>query len=218
MTDSKPQLRYLDEYGDVAVAAAVEISFYIRRSRTEIGAALFRALETFRRVVGPERLSHYYDTSEGAPDYARELNTQAWQAVREDLLDQRPPSGYAFAMREERFNLEGFYALCQCFQLEAPNVRIPTPYRASSLHFRLPAEYLEEHGPERVRELALTLAEGLPFNSGFVNLSLFVNGNESMWQLRETLRWRYLGLQGAQRCPPSSDQPGDGSPRGYRRM
>ena len=35
----------------------------------------------------------------------------------------------------------------------------------------LPTEYLEEHGPERVRALALELAEPLPFCSGHVGLA-----------------------------------------------
>jgi hypothetical protein len=38
--------------------------------------------------------------------------------------------------------------------------------------FFLPTEYLETHGPARVRELALELATGLPFNSGHAGLCL----------------------------------------------
>ncbi|WNG36522.1 DUF3396 domain-containing protein [Archangium violaceum] len=50
--------------------------------------------------------------------------------------------------------------------------RTPPEHSVSLLTATLPTEYLEEHGPGRVRELALDMASKLPFASGHVGLAL----------------------------------------------
>ncbi len=45
------------------------------------------------------------------------------------------------------------------------------PGAVCAVSFWLPPEYLEKHGPARVRELALDLAAPLPFNSGHASLA-----------------------------------------------
>jgi hypothetical protein len=44
---------------------------------------------------------------------------------------------------------------------------------ASLVSFSWPTEYLEKHGPGRVRELAMALASLLPFSSGHAGLSFY---------------------------------------------
>jgi hypothetical protein len=64
--------------------------------------------------------------------------------------------------------------------------------------FWLPSEYLEAYGPARVRQLALELSSGLPFNSGHAGFSLhFSEGGgltaEEHRQVRD-LAFRYPGM------------------------
>nr|WP_256445473.1 type VI immunity family protein [Pyxidicoccus parkwaysis] len=60
--------------------------------------------------------------------------------------------------------------------VEYRGLPIPSPWPrrehdASGLYLRLPTSFLEEQGPHRVREVALAVAEALPFNSGYVDLT-----------------------------------------------
>jgi hypothetical protein len=69
------------------------------------------------------------------------------------------------------------------------------PETTSSVSFYLPTEYLEEHGPHPVRELALELGTGLPFCSGHAGLSFLFP--EALLGMTETLRdeaFLYPGL------------------------
>lgn len=52
-----------------------------------------------------------------------------------------------------------------------PSFQEAEPDATSAVSFWLPTEYLEEHGPERVRNMALEIASALPFCSGNVGLS-----------------------------------------------
>nr|WCO03989.1 hypothetical protein [Cystobacter sp.] len=75
-------------------------------------------------------------------------------------------------------------------------IPLPWPERkddVSVLYLRLPTEYLEEQGPDRVRALALALAEELPFTSGYVDFVLCAD----KWDFGEALeliRPRYPGV------------------------
>jgi hypothetical protein len=61
--------------------------------------------------------------------------------------------------------------------------------------FFLPTEYLEEHGPGRVRELALELAAELPFNSGHAGLAyLFPEGLLGINKPIREVCFRYPGI------------------------
>lgn len=64
------------------------------------------------------------------------------------------------------------------------------------MSFSLPTEYLLEHGPARVRDLALELARDLPFTFGYASLA-FVSPN-GIWNLAPAelydLVVRYAGL------------------------
>ncbi len=63
------------------------------------------------------------------------------------------------------------------------------------MSFRLPTEFLEQHGPARVRELAVELATLLPFCSGHAGLSF--NGElDLLGVIPEVLKYcfRYPGI------------------------
>jgi hypothetical protein len=56
----------------------------------------------------------------------------------------------------------------------------------------LPTEYLEEQGQGRVQALAIDMAEGLPFSSGYVGLAF--SRPEAVPEAAEFVRRRYPGL------------------------
>ncbi|HLL04627.1 MAG TPA: DUF3396 domain-containing protein [Myxococcaceae bacterium] len=124
---------------------------------------MLSALELYLRYVGIGALGLYADM-EG--DW-RKLNAAGWELTRKQLtewacplisLNEDSPTGtrYAFhyAGRDEVFLTE---------QNE--------PEGMSEAIFWLPSEYLEEHGPGKVRELAIELATLLPVSSGYCGLS-----------------------------------------------
>ena len=70
------------------------------------------------------------------------------------------------------------------------------PDAVSAVRFVLPTEYLEKHGPERVRALALELAEPLPLCSGHVGLSW--NADLDVLGVSDEIRklcFRYPGME-----------------------
>ncbi|HEX5749905.1 MAG TPA: type VI immunity family protein [Archangium sp.] len=131
----------------------------MRHSHEELARGIRCALEKYLRAVGPQALGWYVD-SEG--DW-QELDDQGWRVIQDKLgesgggvvrLHERPDavSGYSVEYRGRR--LEG----------NAPGL-------VCGVAFWLPTEYLHEHGPGRVRELALELGTQLPFNSGHAGLA-----------------------------------------------
>jgi hypothetical protein len=68
------------------------------------------------------------------------------------------------------------------------------PGAGCAVSFLLPTEYLEEHGPGKVRELALELATPLPFGFGHAGLSF--NGEVDLVTMSEELRAQCLRYPG----------------------
>jgi len=136
------------------------LDFYMRRSHTEMARAVMRSMDTYVSAVGAENLGFYLD-DEG--DYWP-LDSESWALNRRNLLEAPWPRVILSDARTsgpERYQFE-YYG----------SARINDPgWRGSDKEvcvasFWLPTEYLEEQGPGRVRELALALADPLPFCSG----------------------------------------------------
>ncbi|WP_257451381.1 DUF3396 domain-containing protein [Archangium lipolyticum] len=152
-----PQIRLHAEHGALVVREGFSICFYIRRSHREIAPAVMHSLDTYLHAVGPRALGWYVDP-EG--DW-QELDATGWTHVRDKLHKSSPilklrdtPSGAG----QYELNYHGK-------SLDAP-LFVDNPDAVCALSFWLPSEYLEEHGPAHVRELALELAAPLPINSG----------------------------------------------------
>lgn len=154
-----PEIRLYAEHGALVLRDGLSICFYMRRSHQEIARDVKQALDTYLRAVGSQALGWYVD-SEG--DW-QELDAAGWQVIQGTLhesdgcivkLCERPDavSRYQFEYRGRR--------------LDGSN-----PDEVCGVAFWLPTEYLVEHGPGRVRELALELARALPFNSGHAGLA-----------------------------------------------
>ncbi|QSQ28529.1 DUF3396 domain-containing protein [Pyxidicoccus parkwayensis] len=142
----------------------------MRHPHEEVAPALLRSIDRYRRVLGNDVLS---ECSTGGYSWD-DLDDAAWERLRREVLE-----GTRFIIQlsditsgEQRFRLDyyGSYGA-----LLGPPSGEPTTLCAVS--FWLPTEYLEEHGPGHVRELALELAAPLPFCSGHAGFAFNTESN-----------------------------------------
>jgi hypothetical protein len=146
-----------------------------------------RSLDAYLRAVGPEAIGRYVD-AEGEP---RELDGAGWALIRREMAEDSVVTIWlrdALACQYRYgFKYRG-YSLDDLFPHEREGA-------VCAVSFWLPTEFLEEHGPGRVRELALELAAPLPFCSGHAGLSF--NGETeplSMSGEAHALCFRYPGF------------------------
>jgi TseV toxin immunity protein TsiV len=166
------------------IRESVSITFYMKRSHQEIVRDVMRALQVYRRAVGPQSLGWYADPYSGDWD---ELDDKGWGYIQREMLEQPATSIW---LRERPNATTGYEFLYQSHLLEVCETDA-----ASAVSFMLPTEYLEEHGPDRVRALALELAAELPFNSGHAGLCF--NFPESFLGVLDAIRdlsFRHPGL------------------------
>jgi hypothetical protein len=173
MTEHPPRIRHVRE--------VVRIAFYMPLNHHEVSATVSRALDMFLQAVGegPEVIGFY----RGLEGDRYPLNEAGWRFVRNELqagsirsvddLDEE-----AFLRMEKQglqtsIHLTGGTTGLSGYEFSYV-ARIPwrTPGdEVSAVGFSLPTEYLEAHGPERVRALAMELGGGLPFSSGHAGLA-----------------------------------------------
>ncbi|HYO55988.1 type VI immunity family protein [Archangium sp.] len=148
---------------------------------------MIRSLEAYLRAVGPRALGWYGD-DEG--DW-RELDTAGWAHIWRELHER---SGLVVELSDTPSDA------CQ-YAFEYFGKPLDSPFfihqsgAVCAVSFWLPPEYLEKHGPARVRELALELAAPLPFNSG--HASLAINALTQLLGVSAGLRpwcFRYPGM------------------------
>jgi hypothetical protein len=145
-------------------------------------------MDAYLRAVGPDALSLYADQD----GYWQNLDEASWANIRREEL-QHPRCGSIQLMDRTANELRYSFDYHGGTLDPLPWDKDASAY-VSTVCFWLPTEYLEQHGPGRVRELTLELAAPLPFCSGHAGLSL--NGHvpsEAEEQVRE-LRRRYPGL------------------------
>jgi hypothetical protein len=120
-----------------------------------------QSLKRYRRVVGEGVLSQYQ--YEGG--YWEELDDASWEALSREMLRERSAilELRKTASGEQRYRFNYWGSL-----IDAP---AEDPKSVCAISFWLPTRYLEEHGPAHVRELAMELAEPLPFSSGHAGLA-----------------------------------------------
>ncbi|KFA93106.1 DUF3396 domain-containing protein [Archangium violaceum] len=157
MSEHYPRVRLYSVIGgerrSLYIRESVSITFYMRRSHQELVQQVMHSLETYIRAIGPQVLGWYVDPYSGD-----------W----EELDDK----GWAFLWREMRKEPATYFWLCESasattgYEVLYHGRLLDDEGETSALSFILPTEYLEAHGPERVRELALELAAKLPFCSG----------------------------------------------------
>jgi hypothetical protein len=155
--------REVDGARYLSVRESVSITFYMRCSHQEVAPAVMRALDVYCRSVGPRALGWYVD-AEG--DW-QELDDAGWALARQKLLRPQGARLELAGAPDEKTGYVFSYRGVQRDSLVVAN----NPGAVCMVAFWLPTEFLEAHGPERVRGLALELARELPFNSGQAGLS-----------------------------------------------
>lgn len=163
MSQSPPRIRIRSASGHLLVRDGLNLTFYMRRDHADVASGVMHALDVYLRAVGPDAL-HLYTDEEG---YWHELHDADWALIRNKLSHAHSASIHladdSASEQRYRFRYRGM-------QLDAQFLAAK-PGAVSAVSFWLPTEFLEEHGPGRVRELALELAAPLPFCSGHVGFS-----------------------------------------------
>jgi Protein of unknown function (DUF3396) len=182
-----PRVRIHAKNGYLLVREGLNFTFYIRRSHQEISQSILRSLEAYLRAVGVNALGSYAD-QEG--DW-QSFDEAGWAVVHKELQNLRS----AYVHLTDASSMEQRYRfIYQGRRLDAPFL-VKEPRATSAVSFWLPTEYLEEHGPGRVRDLALELASLLPFCSG--NAGLSFNCDTGLVGVKDAvheLRFRYPGM------------------------
>ncbi|MFP2906294.1 type VI immunity family protein [Pyxidicoccus sp. 3LFB2] len=124
-----------------------------------------QALERYRRAVGPQSLSWYFDHD--VEDF-RELNDHGWESALRELRENQ----WAHTLLRDGPGGVGAYQFEYFGSAIEASLVDEEPGKVCALSCWLPTEFLEQHGPARVREVALDVASPLPFNSGYASLSL----------------------------------------------
>jgi hypothetical protein len=191
------------------VRDVVRIVFFVPRDHFDIASGVAHALDACSRAIEghAEALARYvccYWESEELGDRGWELIRQALEPKERRYIDDYAPHEALDPLKDGAdpyFILYGQQDSGYCFSYHA---RLPwrdaPPERASVLSVTLPTEFLEERGPEFVRELALDMASRLPFASGHAGLALecWNAAHDEVDRLRPLL-FRYPGfdLRGA---------------------
>jgi len=187
VSERYPRIRIRAQAGALLVREGLSFTFYMRHPHDVVAEGVRRSLEAFLRAIGPHALGRYAD-EEG--EY-QNLDAAGWERIHGEL--RRTQWGiirlYDATPGELRYRFE--YHGRQLVDLLGEN----DPNEVAMLSCWLPSEFLEEHGPNRVRELALELAAPLPFCSGYAGLSF--NGElDLMGVTREVVKqcFRYPGM------------------------
>lgn len=188
MSEHYPRIRidgFVGQKSFPIIRESVSITFYMKRSHQEVVQNMMRCLDVYRRAVGPDKLGWYVDPSSGDWD---ELDDKGWAHLQRAMSEEPATSLW---LRESASITTGYEVLYRGRLLDVYDEAEVT----SGVSFFLPTEYLEEHGPGRVRELALELASRLPFNSGHAGLAF--NYPETQLGTTDAIRdlsFRYRGL------------------------
>lgn len=189
------------------IREAVHLVFYMPHDHVELATGVSRALDSYIRAVGegPETVCGW---APGGGEYSS-LNAEQWARIRHllrpdrlvrfaddhdrDFLDQMVKSGFEtyLCIDGDPSNPTG-YGFTYCARVPW---RSPPEGSVSVLSATLPTEYLEQHGPGRVRELALEMASTLLFSTGHAGLAFEFLGSRTrlLSGIREEL-FRYPGM------------------------
>jgi hypothetical protein len=187
MSKHYPRIRVRTDTGYLAIREGLSFTFYMRRSHQEVAPEVLRSLDAYCAAVKPNALNRYID-QEG---FFHELDSATWDQFRREMLaDDRLIFHLKDAAQEEQgyqFRYHGKVPEEASLNLE--------PGEVTAVSFWLPTEYLEEHGPGRVRELALELAGSLPFCSGQGGLNFSCEPDLlGGWRAVRELCFRYPGI------------------------
>ncbi|NTX13043.1 DUF3396 domain-containing protein [Myxococcus sp. CA051A] len=163
MSEHFPHLRIeSDEQGYLVLRDGLTFCFYFHRAHEGLGPAILQALERFQRALPPQTLTLQPD-SEG---YWRTLKPSDWEHIQRSLLQDEWPQ---VTLISDSKGVPEFSFSYSGVPMDV-TTRGDSIGRSCVATFSLPTEYLEQQGPESVRELALEIAASLPFTSGYASL------------------------------------------------
>jgi hypothetical protein len=187
--ENHPTLRLRGRNNRLLGRDGIVISFFIPRDYSEVGPAIWRAVEHYRQAI-PESALSWYTSDDG--DMVP-LDAEGWEHNRLEVVDRIGGAGRTVELRESPSETGGY-------QVEYYGRLIGDPFHdapVTALSFTFPTEYLQEHGEAHLRDLALELARELPFSFGYASFALvstqgsWANAN---WEELEALLARYAGL------------------------
>lgn len=183
-----PRLRHHTKGGRLIASDALLMTFYMRHPNERTAPAVVRALQIIRERIHPYQLA-WYDAGEGQAD---PLDDSEWERLRMRTLKPEPGmsaylvlEGQSMEVDDLRVHYRGLYVFPSPVPEQEDGVSV--------LYVRLPTAFLVERGAERVRALALELAEELPFNSGYVDFVLCSDGFR-LGEALQLIRPRYPGV------------------------
>lgn len=212
MTGHFPRLRlYSSQSGQQRLVRreVVRLCLYLPFDHHELANGVRRSLDAYLHAAGegPEVLSEWWH----AEGEAFPLDEYGWEQLRaqlspprkgrwflEDLEDERDIHRYLKRQCERSVSLtggdSGISGYGFFYQSRLPwRTRTRVEEELSLVSFSWPTEYLAEHGPGRVRELAMELASLLPFSTGHAGLALQLPDETTSHWNREEL-FRYPGI------------------------
>jgi hypothetical protein len=162
MSTHYPRIRVYAQNGRILIREGLSLCFYMKRSHVDMVQEVMQSLDTYLRVVGPQTLQRYLD-DEGE---WQDLDEAGWELTRRTLLERH-------RLRVDLLGSDSEQRYRFTYRGKNPDdpIRPGDTGEVCALSIWLPTEYMEEHGPGRVRELALELASTLPFCSGHAGLS-----------------------------------------------
>ena len=212
MTGHYPRLRHSSGDDDTSLSQreVIRLVLHLPLDHPDLSASVNRALDVYLSAIGqgPEILSEWCDV-EGELDVFP-LDDVGWDFTRSTLS---PSQGERFLddCKDEKYILrrvkKGFDCCVELFGGESGLSgygfyywsrlpwRTPVQDEVSLVSFSWPTEFLESHGPERMRELILELAALLPYASAHAGLAFFSPSHwgPSMRAIRDEA-FRYPGL------------------------
>jgi hypothetical protein len=181
MSERYPRIRIRAESGIMLIRESLSLRFYMRRPHSEVATLVLGALERYCVEVGPA-LGQYVD-HEG--DW-RPLDDTGWAHVREKLRSRLVLKLGDESHHENRYGFS--------YRGRTKEHLSSWPSEVTSMCFRLPTEYLEQHGPARARQLALEMVASLPICSGNVGLAFHVEPVVGTTRIARELALRYPGI------------------------
>ncbi|MBN1205542.1 MAG: DUF3396 domain-containing protein [Myxococcaceae bacterium] len=187
MSEHYPRIRVRSTHDILLIREALSFTFYMRHPHAEVTQSVQHTLDAYRRAIAPSTLGQYV----AQDGYWWPIDEDGWKYIQ----GQFSSSKFAWVHLEGEEGHERSYHFDYMGKQLGASLFAQYPEVVSAVSFWLPTEYLEEHGPGRVRELAIELAALLPFCSGHVGLAF--NCDLGLVGIpQEVLKWcfRYPGM------------------------
>jgi hypothetical protein len=171
VTRTIPRIRVIFHYESDILAArgGIQLSFFMPHAHNILKSHIQRALDRYCDAIGRDSLTSYAD-NEGR---WQELNEAGWAYIHQDLQEWHTGLVHLIGHKsvEDLENAHDFGFEYYGYALDDPK-ESRWPDNVSAIRMVFPTEFLETQGPERLRALALDIAEPLPFSWGQLGLGL----------------------------------------------